>query len=121
VESDVQFLLHLDDLSGLQCSANNRGQAMTNEAPAVLSRRAALRKLASTAGGAAIAVTFVGVNRATADAPAKMAQKAVAYQPTPHQGQACVTCSQFEPPSACKVVEGTISAAGWCQLYVKKS
>jgi len=95
---------------------------MTNETAAVLSRRAALRKLASTAGGAAIAVTFVSVSRATAaDAPAKMAQKDVAYQPTPHQGQACVTCSQFEPPSACKVVEGTISAAGWCQLYVKKS
>jgi len=95
---------------------------MTNETATLLSRRAALRKLASTAGGAAIAVTFVCVSRATAaDAPAKMAQKDVAYQATPHQGQACVTCSQFEPPSACKVVQGTISAAGWCQLYVKKS
>jgi hypothetical protein len=95
---------------------------MTNETAALLSRRAALRRLAATAGGAAIAVTFVDVNRAAADdAPAKMAQKDVAYQPTPHQGQACVTCSLFEPPSACKVVQGTISAAGWCQLYAKKS
>jgi len=27
----------------------------------------------------------------------------------------------FEPPNACKVVEGEINPSGWCQLFVKKT
>jgi len=93
---------------------------MSDTSLKALSRRSALRKFAVTAGGAALVASGARLARA-ADAPTKMAQKDVAYQPTPHQGQACSTCSQFEPPTGCKVVEGKISAAGWCQLYVKKT
>jgi hypothetical protein len=52
--------------------------------------------------------------------PQKIDQKAVMYQPTPKNGQSCAKCAQFEPPSGCKVVAGTVSPAGWCMLYSPK-
>jgi hypothetical protein len=84
---------------------------------AALSRRAMLRKLALGAGGAAVLGT-TGSREAAAQT--KVAQKLVAYQDTPHGAQRCDNCRQFEPPSGCKVVEGTIAAAGWCKVYVAK-
>ena len=92
---------------------------MRDEGRTFLSRRDALRKLTATVGGTAIA-TLARFKPAAADATAKMTQKDVAYQRTPHGGQACVTCANFESPAACKVVDGQISAAGWCELYLKK-
>jgi hypothetical protein len=86
---------------------------------AALSRRSILRKVAFTAGGTAMLGTVIGGNR-VAEAQTKAAQSVVGYQATPHEGQACDTCLQFVPPAACKVVEGTISPAGWCKVYVKK-
>ena len=83
------------------------------------SRRAILQRLALTAGGAAMSATTLGGVR-DAKALSKASQKVVAYQDTPHGAERCDNCIQFEPPSACKVVEGTIAAAGWCKLYVKK-
>jgi High potential iron-sulfur protein len=94
---------------------------MEDDGEAVLSRRDALRKFSLTVGGTAIATALASFDPAAADSPAKMAQQDVAYQQTPHQGQACATCANFESPAACKVVEGRINAAGWCQLYVKKT
>ena len=85
---------------------------------ASLSRRSLLRKLALSAGGAAVLGTVSKSREAAAQG--KMTQQLVAYQATPHGAERCDNCIQFEPPSACKVVEGTIAAAGWCKLYVKK-
>jgi hypothetical protein len=50
----------------------------------------------------------------------KVDQKLVMYQPTPKNGQSCNKCVNFEPPNACKLVAGTISPAGWCQLFAPK-
>ncbi len=86
--------------------------------PAELSRRSILRNLAVTAGGAAVLGTASG-NRVAA-AQAKVAQKVVGYQDTPKGAQRCDNCTQFEAPSSCKVVEGSIAPAGWCKVYVKK-
>jgi len=83
------------------------------------SRRSILQRLALTAGGAAVLVTSVGGIR-EAKALTKASQKVVAYQPTPKGAQQCDNCRQFEPPSACKVVEGEVVATGWCKVYVKK-
>jgi hypothetical protein len=80
------------------------------------SRRSLLRKAALTAGGIAVAGTALRPNPAAA----KAAQKAVGYQDTPHGAQQCDNCSQFEAPSSCKVVDGTVSPTGWCKVYVKK-
>jgi hypothetical protein len=81
-----------------------------------LSRRTLLHHtfaLASTAGAFALS--------RVARAQTKAAQKVVAYQSTPKEGHSCATCQYFEPPSACKVVEGAISPAGWCSLRAQKS
>lgn len=80
-----------------------------------LSRRCLLRN-AVAAGGVAVLGTAMA-HRADA---AQVSQKIVAYQETPHGAQQCDNCAQFQPPSSCKVVEGTVSPAGWCKVYVKK-
>jgi hypothetical protein len=84
-----------------------------------LSRRALLRDVTFAVGGAALVGSTAIVNRADA-ADTKVAQKAVAYQDTPKGPQRCDSCTYFEPPASCKVVAGTISPSGWCQLYAKK-
>lgn len=84
-----------------------------------VSRRTALR--------AAIGLmTFGAAERAVAQqapAPAptqKVAQKTAQYQTVPKNGQSCNKCVNFEPPSSCKLVAGTISPAGWCLLFAPK-
>jgi hypothetical protein len=84
-------------------------------AQTLCSRRSVLWKAVVTTAGAAVLGTVV-----SRPAAAKAPQKLVGYQDTPHGAQQCDNCSQFEPPSSCKVVEGTISASGWCKVYVKK-
>ncbi|HEV2335810.1 MAG TPA: hypothetical protein VGS13_09965 [Stellaceae bacterium] len=53
------------------------------------------------------------------EASAKVAQKLVAYQTTPKDGHDCKGCKLFEPPNACKSVDGDISPSGWCKLWIK--
>jgi hypothetical protein len=84
-----------------------------------VSRRSLLRSLALTAGGAGMVGTSVGESR-TAAAQTKMTQLLVAYQDTPKGDQRCDNCTQFLPPASCKLVEGKISASGWCKIYEKK-
>jgi hypothetical protein len=91
----------------------------SNSRSAALSRRAILRNLAIGAGGAAVLAASVAETRDAA-AQSKATQKAVGYQDTPHGTQRCDNCRQFEPPSACKTVQGTIAAAGWCKIWVAK-
>ena len=50
----------------------------------------------------------------------KIDQKVALYQPSPKNGQSCNKCFAFEPPASCKLVAGTISPAGWCQLFAPK-
>ena len=94
------------------------------------SRRSILRRSAFTvggvamlgaimAGGAAMLGTMISGNRA-AEAQTKMTPTAGSYQVTPQGPQRCDNCTQFESPASCKVVTGTIAAAGWCKLYAKK-
>jgi hypothetical protein len=56
-----------------------------------------------------------------AEAQEKMSQAVAKYQGTPKGDQRCDGCMLFQPPNACKVVEGEISPSGWCQLFVKKT
>jgi hypothetical protein len=56
-----------------------------------------------------------------ARAQQKVAQSAAQYQASPKNGQQCSTCSHFQAPSSCQVVDGSISPNGWCALYTKKS
>ena len=47
----------------------------------------------------------------------KMTKEAAQYQDQPRGIAMCATCSLFEDPRACKVVEGDISPNGWCNVY----
>jgi hypothetical protein len=51
---------------------------------------------------------------------AKADPSSVAYQTKPSNGQQCSGCVQWDPPNACKIVSGTISPSGWCELYSPK-
>jgi len=80
-----------------------------------LSRRTTLLRSAACAAGAVASLLPVR------EAAAKMAQTAVGYQATPKGDQQCGTCSLFQPPGACTLVDGAISPTGWCKFWVKKA
>lgn len=83
-----------------------------------ISRRHILRGAGlALGGGAAIGLAMAPP---TASAATKMSQKSALYQDKP-QGQArCNVCTQWQPPAACRVIDGAISPTGWCQLFVAK-
>jgi hypothetical protein len=81
-----------------------------------VSRRVALSGVALTLGTAAIATA---VSRAAAQQ--KISQADAKYQGTPKGDRHCDGCVNFQPPNACKFVQGDISPSGWCQLFAPKS
>jgi hypothetical protein len=81
-----------------------------------ISRRALLSGTALALGAAA---TASAVSRATAQE--KISQADAKYQSTPRGAQHCDGCVNFQPPNACKFVQGDISPNGWCQLFYPKS
>lgn len=54
-------------------------------------------------------------------APKKFSQQQAHYQPIPKSGQRCQSCALWQAPTACQVVDGQVSPAGWCILYQAKS
>jgi hypothetical protein len=56
------------------------------------------------------------VSQATAQE--KLSQADAKYQDTPKGDQRCDGCMLFQPPNACKVVQGEISLRAWCQALV---
>jgi hypothetical protein len=83
-----------------------------------LSRRRLLRAGAYAAG--AVALIGAASTAATAQVAKKAAQKDAGYQDSPMGGKSCGNCRQFQPPSSCTTVEGSVSANGYCRLYAKK-
>jgi hypothetical protein len=81
-----------------------------------ISRRVALSGAALAFGAAAIATAF-----SQAAAQQKISQADAKYQGTPKGDQHCDSCVNFQPPNACKFVQGDISPSGWCQLFTPKS
>jgi hypothetical protein len=76
------------------------------------------RRTVLIAAAGAVPLLALGATGAKA---AKMAQAAVRYQATPKDGKQCDGCKLFIAPNACKSVDGTIAATGWCALWVKKA
>ena len=83
------------------------------ESPGI-SRRQVLTIAVSAAGATAVIGTSAQAQAA------KVSQKLVKYQDTPKGEQRCENCVQFETPSSCKTVDGTVAAQGWCMVYAKK-
>ena len=79
-------------------------------------RRRVLR--AAFAGVAAWFAPGAGTSAMSrAGAREKMSQKEAEYQDSPKDIRMCATCTLFEPPKSCKVVEGEISPNGWCKAF----
>ncbi len=83
------------------------------DGPQRLDRRAVLN-------GAAGLVAFAGVAAGglqSAKAADKAAQADVDYQDTPNNGVNCAGCQFYDGDGGCEVVEGEISADGWCAIW----
>jgi len=80
-----------------------------------LSRRTALRG----AGAVLSALAALQLN-ARSKAEEKVEKVAAKYQIHPDGQQRCEICLQFEPPHACKLVQGDISPQGWCQFFAAR-
>jgi hypothetical protein len=52
-----------------------------------------------------------------AQASEKMTRQQAEYQDTPKDIYSCATCTLFEPPKSCKVVDGEVSRDGWCKAF----
>ena len=95
---------------------SHRGESRRGE-----SRRGVLRKAAGLTGLAAFTMV---AGQAEA---AGMSQAAAKYQNSPKNGHECDGCALYIPgpsPTAngkCKVVNGSISPKGWCQLWSPKA
>ena len=89
------------------------------------SRRRLFRQGAVIASGAALGGLML---KAEVQAQAGTIPKATAqYQDKPHGSQQCGTCQQFIPgkgssaSGTCKIVQGDVSAQGWCKFFTPKS
>jgi hypothetical protein len=71
--------------------------------------------------GAALALGATATVVSQTAAQVKISPATANYQGTPKGDQRCEGCANFQPPNACKFVEGHISPNGWCQLFVKKT
>ena len=80
-----------------------------------ISRRVLLTGTALALGTAAVAAV------SQAMAQVKIGQAVGNYQNTPKGDQRCDRCINFQPPNACKFVQGDISPSGWCQLFAPKT
>jgi hypothetical protein len=89
---------------------------MSTSGSECLSRRVVLRHTALALG---VAATGAAATRAAAQQ--KISQADAKYQPQPKGQQRCDNCVNFQPPKACKFVQGDISPSGWCQLYAAKT
>ena len=81
-----------------------------NKTFVMLSRRSLLR-------GAAAAAGILGATSNLAEAQPKISKVAVNYQDHPDGDKRCDKCAQFQPPDACKMVDGTISPQGSCRIF----
>ena len=75
--------------------------------------------LAGTTLALGIGAAGAAVGRAAAQT--KISQAVAKYQNTPKGQQSCAVCVNFQPPNACKFVDGTISPDGWCLLFAAKT
>ena len=84
-----------------------------NTSRGTICRRVLLQYAIGTAGGVAICSAPL----TPAGAAPKISKKAVAYQDHPDGDKECAKCAQFQPPDACKMLEGPISPQGSCRIF----
>lgn len=86
-----------------------------------LSRRIILGNFVVFGCGLCLSAVLAPAGMAQAAAK-KMSQAAARYQAEPKGDHSCGNCTNFIAQSkACKLVDGSVSAEGWCNLWSKKS
>lgn len=89
------------------------------------SRRNVLRAVLAVAGSLCIPIaisTSFSANAAAATGTKKSTQASVRYQAKPQAEKKCSNCVNFVAASnSCTLVEGKISAEGWCSIWSKKN
>ena len=80
------------------------------------------RRTALFAGARWLLVAAIGTLAIAADRAAAKASKAeLLYREAPKEGKSCSTCRLFTPSEpgkgTCAVLEGPVSASGWCMAY----
>lgn len=103
--------------------ATNTPAATARQEEELQSRRNILLKLVAITSALwlplAISTSF-SANAAAATGSKKATQASVRYQSKPKDKQKCGNCSHFVAASnSCKLVEGKISAEGWCSMWSK--
>jgi len=73
---------------------------------------------AAVGTGAMIGASLVASPAAASN---KLPPKAMSYRPTPNGKQRCDNCANWQPPAACKRVDGAIAPSGWCVLYTPRT
>lgn len=81
------------------------------------SRRTFMRAIGVVAAGATCGRAAAEAQEYKPQDQKKLAQAAVRYQDHPKGNESCGTCPYFIFPKSCVVVEGEISATGWCPIY----
>jgi hypothetical protein len=79
------------------------------------SSRLSRRRLIVTAAGATSIMALIPISQG--QALEKMTRQQALYQHNPKDIMMCATCTLFEPPNSCKVVEGDVSPSGWCKAF----
>lgn len=86
--------------------------------PSGITRHELLTRGARLLAGLSVVVTVGHSREACA---AKAAKEDFSYQDSPKDGKGCSSCRLFTPASAsngtCAVIEGVVSANGWCRAY----
>jgi High potential iron-sulfur protein len=78
--------------------------------------RLTLLRLLGLSGFLGVIGTFAAPARTRA-AGEKLSKQQTGYQDSPKGIQMCATCTLFEAPHSCKVVEGDVNPNGWCKAY----
>jgi hypothetical protein len=89
----------------------------TEGCAAACSRRLLFQGAVGAIGAAAAAAAVLEAAFATI----KISKAAVAYQDHPDGDKRCGKCRQFVSPDSCKLVDGEISAQGFCRLFAPLS
>ena len=94
------------------------------DAPEDQSSRISRRSLMAEGTAALVvggAVALWTIARASqVEAATKVTPAMASYQTSPKGDAKCETCSHFQAPSSCDLVDGPISPNGWCSLFEKK-
>jgi len=81
------------------------------------SRRAFIKTMGVAAAAACGRAAAAGAQDYKPQDQKKLTQAAARYQDQPKGNEVCAGCPYFIRPTSCVVVEGEISATGWCPIY----